>query len=328
MEAKKQRDALCSVEANFHNKNKSVFEKQGTFREQKPSVETKDETKKEPLSKRVYGVVKNAIPEDEEWTDGGESADAAASLANVQTPDSAIERKRAPAAMLERMQSMKEFSKLNSKHDLPFSDRSKRQNMSMQLKHSVSATEGLGTSAISEVPRQRPTLPKQQSLCIEDSRAFSQDGPNSSRHQQVYKLETSHAMNSFDDSFTTTPVANNSNHIPSSTSVPTFQPGFNQRTGYGFNVAASVPTAVTSGAEVNLVASPSMEKPAQQSELSSTNPFFIYVADNSSEIPNDQGDHQNSTSSGWTTAEMNNQLAYAPTNPFSSSTQQSSVYSL
>jgi len=341
LEAKKQRDALCSVEANFHNKNKSVFEKQGTFREQKPETQltSKEGVKKEPLSKRTYGVVKHAIPEDEEWTENptpaGDADSRVATSSEIPKPESAIERRHAPAAMLQRMQSMKEFSKLNSKHDLPFSDRSKRQNMSMQLKHSVSATEGLGMSTTtgSEVMGTNSrTLPKQQSLCIEDSRVSSQDSTNAAyrsryQNQPSHQLQASHAVNSFDDSFTTVPaVASNSSNIPISTSVPTFQPTvFNQRNSYAgvrsTNMGNQAP-ATSAGVADN-----------PQSELSSTNPFFIFVSNEKTDpVKSEQTttlSHQNNqvtSNATWVTAEMNNQSTYSQNNPFQS--QQSSVYSL
>ena len=320
LEAKKQRDALCSVEANFHNKNKSVFEKQGTFKEQKTPASneprsSKDETKKEFSSKRVFGVVKNAIPEDEEWEEPSqEAAPRNSSAGPVDTPDSAIERKHAPAAMLERMQSMKEFSKLNSKHDLPFSDRSKRRNMSMQIKQSVSVTEGMRTLA------ERPGLPRQQSLCIDDSRMLNQpsDIASSSRTEQTNKSMMSQPLNSFDDSFTSQGQTRSTN-ISNSTSVPLFAANS------GNHVQQSSTNKIENTAPTHAEVQPgSSDKVSNQSELSSTNPFFIFVSSS-----NNTTQQQTTTdlSSPWTTAETNQMnSSYAPTNPFHE--QKSSVYSL
>ncbi len=295
LEAKKQRDALCSVEATFHGKSKSVFEKQGTFRDTK-TASTEGATKSEAVSKRVYGVVKNPIPEDEEWS---EDADSVACKQEKAAPESAIERKRAPAAMLERMQSMKEFSKINS--NLPFSERSKSvNNKSLQLRTSMSVTDELSR----ESRKQSHTFVKQQSLCIDDS--VHTNRPNVS-------LTHNQAPNAFEDSFAA------SSRIPNSMSVPSFN---NNCASVSLNKVQQPPQNDSSNqTQVELHQSHPNSSSVQEksSELSSTNPFFIFV----SSPENRQATQIMSNQESWTSNDtkpqwpaMRNEESYSKTNPF------------
>ena len=374
VEAKKQRDALCSVQANFHNKNKSVFEKVGTFRDPKntklsasdasssglhsDSSEVATSTSSasagngklatsKPTSKRVFGVVKNPIPEDEEWTPGQDENDsggdksndpkAASSSSTQAQPDSAIERIHVPVTVLERMSSMKEFSKLNSKHDLPFSERSKRRNRTMNMKYSASASENLFNP---DSASSAPLRPMDTNSAVEAS-TNSSVTPGAAPN-----IQTAFADN-FDDSFTqsTTKYTNSEPsskevdfNIPSSFSVPSFTsipppPPKHVNAMSGHRPVPSTPQQssliATSSAHYSFFSSPppqtdlastpsvnnvhlSKQSPQTtstssqpQPKLSSTNPFYNFVSpsnqENSINVCNSSSSSQILSSSHITT---------------------------
>ena len=341
VEAKKQRDALCSVQANFHNKNKSVFEKVGTFRDPKnsklssepsgsessfstdatPTPSSSKSTAKQANNRRVFGVVKNPIPEEEEWAPGQDENDGERSTdlktASQVQPESAIERIHVPLCVLERMLSMKEFSKLNSKHDLPFSDRSKRQNRTMNMKYSVSASEKLFNPETTASQTSKPLKPLDTNSAIEEATSSINTNTHVAANMQ------SQFADNFDDSFTQSST-NYSNsistkttaadfNIPSSFSVPSFtnipaptppshsnaisghrpSPVSPNQNSFDASMDATRHSPFSSHHDVSLtsVNNPDLNRQQQtdsavlasQPKLSSTNPFYNFVSSSNQE---------------------------------------------